>query len=198
MIVACFECLRLLSKIPRAIRKGEKGGYWCMSDSGRGSEVHTVPEWLLPVQEGEDRRRRPKPDIVLVEGAYEGAEPPQEAERGGCTVRMLEVQFTAEDKVDEAEERKKEKYAELEDRLKSLGWRVEETVAVVIGARGVLYRNGADAVQTMGLTKERTEDLMGQLHRHAVKSLGDMIRQRRRLEPDTASYVGGRVRAGVG
>ena len=73
---------RAVALIAKAVRKGDKGGYWCASDSGRGSEVRTVPESLLPAQEGEDRRGRPKPDIVLVEGVYEGAEPPQETERG--------------------------------------------------------------------------------------------------------------------
>ena len=52
--------------------------------------------------------------------------------------------YTAADRVDEAEERKKLKYTGREDRLRRLGWQVEETGAVVLGAQGVPEHSSSD------------------------------------------------------
>ena len=65
-----------------------------------------------------------------------GSEPPRGAGRGEGTVRILEVTLAAESAVDAADERKQQKYSGLEEELKRLGWKVEKTAVLVIGARG--------------------------------------------------------------
>ena len=63
-----------------------------------------------------------------------------------------------------------------------------------------MYQRGAGAMRDMGLSNKRTTEMMRKLHRHAVKalSLGDIVRQKRRLESQLHFHSGEGQRTGVG
>ena len=149
---------------------------------------------MLPGRQGEDRRGRPKPHIVLVEGLGAGDVPGDESERGGCTVHIVDVTYAAEGGAGEAAARKREKYRPLVEELRGDSW---------LGGRrcgdGGDRREGCavpgrnrDPGQAWGRGVEG-EGLMGKLHKHTVTALADIVRQRRRRE-----HGKGQARAGVG
>ena len=92
--------------------------------------------------------------------------------------------------------RKREKYGPLVGELRRAGWEVEDVGTVVIGARGVMYQDGAETLSKLGVGGTKAKALMGRLDylkKHTVTALGDIMRQRRRLERGK-----GQARAGVG
>ena len=93
----------------------------------------------------------------------------------------MEVGYCRDHKAVEKRSEKKRQHRLLAQKLQAEGWKVEQ-VPLVLGHCGSVYTPEMALVQgKLGVSKQDTERLFKELHKHAVRSLGYVARKYQEL-----------------
>ena len=196
-----------------AIQGGKHGRWLTLTSFGRVDdlpETATIPTWMLS-SGGRTRanlgfvsadgagtaRGGSRPDVMILEGWPEGAEPPTgptktwepatgRPERGaarGVKIVLGELGFSSDLSAEKTIARKRQKYAALIAELKAEGWRVDEHIRVItVGVRATVPLSNDDELKALGVADRRTrQTLQHTLAKTAGVHLNRITRQYRKL-----------------
>ena len=148
----------------------EVEGVGTLAFSGRQSR--TVPSWAL--------RTSLTPDLVVIEGVSEDSVPaPTDP---GVSFTLVDITLSAEHRLEEAANLKREKYLALGVALSRAGWRVKPFVTLAFGVRGGVPRASLAALTALGVNPAPARAALTRAHAIACLSLRRILHFKRRVE----------------
>eukprot|EP00959_Pyramimonas_sp_CCMP1952_P058978 1231864-Pyramimonas_sp.AAC.1 len=143
-----------------------------------------------------------QPDIVILEGWQETAEPPTcpvtywespEGQRGAVRVVLSEVACTSDLRAEDTVIRKRKKHDPLIQALWRAGWNMAgETHVVTAGVRGTVPNSNKAALGCLEITTKREQHpVQRAIAREAMRHLNIIVRQYRKLSGRGGKKLGG-------
>ncbi len=198
--------------IYKAISKGKHGGHYTIMDAGTaehmqelGTQGNQLPAWLLPqdvlMDFGKDGvpvlRNKLRPDILIIPATVTNINEQLQRQRlklATCKRRRLadlkldlkrqpitiiEVGYCANTRIADKYKEKARQHLLRATMLQSMGYAVEYH-SIPLGAAGAIYNTTNEHLHTCGV--EQPKSLLHKLHRHAIKTLHNIVVGRRQHE----------------
>ena len=141
-----------------------------------------LPKWLLP-NCPDHIRRKMRPDILLIPSLplKPAHTPLPDSNR---TVYIIEVGYCADTNHAAKTHEKAKQHAKLAKYLRRAGWKVKYKTqhAVSLGFAGTLRASLPKLLRKLGVSAGAATRCCNTLHDHAVTTLNDIVRTRRRAE----------------
>jgi hypothetical protein len=183
--------------IAECLHNGSHGGGLLVMDATAADALphycygNRPPTWMLPRSMDPNLARKLRPDILfmptLPQRLANSTRYRHTLDKSEHPVYIIEVGYTADLNHVHKREDKTEQHRQLVDILRNEGWTVHYTPAetVILGTTGTIPTNLKTLLTTLGATPGDATKCCTHLHKHAVDSVGHIVRCRRRLEAET-------------